>query len=239
MTINGINISTLKAKLLSRSILPASKTVLYEFLNDKSLNPVKTNETAYQYKSIDLVITINAEDEAELESLKSQLTNMLQECDIEFDDLDCIYSGYLSGEIKTESISSLIENINIKILVLAHGKVESQTISNSGSTDINIQGTAETPCTLIITAPIGMISLQIDGAARDPVTGDNESILIKNLTNGVPIIIDGEACTVTENGTNKFGDCEMWRFPSLLPGNNTITLNAECTVQVTYKPRYI
>lgn len=39
---------------------------------------------------------------------------------------------------------------------------------------------------------------------------------------------------------NKYGDTDMWDFPRLNPGTNTITVNKNnCDIKIKYKPRYI
>lgn len=238
MKINGINISDMKAKLLSRNILPASKNVTYEFLNGTVLNPVKTSETAYQYKTIDMVITVNAGSKMELEKIKGEIKALLLECSIKFDDMELTYSGFLSGEVKVDSITNTIENLSVQILALSHGEEESQTIT--GSSSISMIGTCETPCIVTITPLINVISYQIEGLSRDRITKREEVIVVNNLSSGIPVVIDGEKSIVTENGANKFADCEIWSFPSLLSGNNDLTLSSEqCVVQITYKPRFI
>ncbi|HJC14671.1 MAG TPA: hypothetical protein H9705_02425 [Candidatus Fusicatenibacter intestinigallinarum] len=37
------------------------------------------------------------------------------------------------------------------------------------------------------------------------------------------VIADGETCTVTRQGANKYPETDFWEFPSLLPGENQIT----------------
>lgn len=120
--------------------------------------------------------------------------------------------------------------------------VISTVLENASSSTLAVSGDYETPC-IIELSPTGSISrYTIKGVARDPVTGEAEDIVIKNLTAGKTVVIDGEACKVTENGMNKYGDTEMWEFPSLLPGSNVLTFQssgAPCDVTIKYKPRYI
>ena len=118
----------------------------------------------------------------------------------------------------------------------------STVLENASSSTLAVSGDYETPC-IIELSPTGAITrYTIKGAARDPVTGEVEDIVIKNLTAGKTVVIDGEACKVTENGMNKYGDTEMWEFPSLLPGSNVLAFQgsgAPCDVTIKYKPRYI
>lgn len=123
-----------------------------------------------------------------------------------------------------------------------YGAEISVPVGTVDSKAITVQGIVETPCIIEITPPNAITSFTVKGAARDPVTGEAEDIVVKNLSSGKTVIIDGEACTVTEDGANKYADTEMWEFPTLLPGSNTLTFvssSVACSVTIKYKPRYI
>ena len=123
-----------------------------------------------------------------------------------------------------------------------YGEEVTVSVGTAASQNISVQGVSATPCIIEITPPNAITSFTIKGAARDPVTGEAEDIVVKNLSSGKTVIIDGEACTVTEDGANKYADTEMWEFPTLLPGSNTLTFvssSASCSVTIKYKPRYI
>ena len=146
--------------------------------------------------------------------------------------------------VSTTKENGVISNFEISILAdpFKYGSQISVSIGTAGSKEIEVQGNYETPC-IIELVPSGAISkYTIKGAARDPVTGEAEDITIKSLSAGKTIVIDGEACLVTEDGLNKYSDTEMWEFPTLLSGNNTLTFESSsvpCNVTVKYRPRSI
>ena len=111
----------------------------------------------------------------------------------------------------------------------------------TASKTITVEGNYPTPCIIEITPQVNVISsLTISGIARNKITGELEDILIKNLTKGNKVVIDGENGTAIEGSSNKFADTEFWEFPSLLPGDNEITFdNAQCNVTIKYRPRFI
>ena len=112
--------------------------------------------------------------------------------------------------------SEIIENLN---------RVNTKTI--------NVLGTYKTNAIVEITPSIDLVDLRLDGLANDP-------IIIKNLKQGKKIIIDGKEGTVLEEGINKFKDTDLWEFPFLVPGTNTITLSKNsCDVVIKYEPRYL
>ena len=78
-----------------------------------------------------------------------------------------------------------------------------------------------------------MINLEITGLGED-------SIVIKNLNRDEKIILDGISGSVTVNGKNKFADTDLWNFPYLSPGTNTITFSKNYfTGIIKYKPRFL
>lgn len=118
----------------------------------------------------------------------------------------------------------------------------STTLEDASSSVLNVSGDYETPCIIEIVPSGAITAYTIKGAARDPVTGEAEDIVVKNLSAGKTVIIDGEDCTVIEDGANKYEDTEMWEFPTLVPGNNTLTFSSSsvpCDVTIRYKARYI
>lgn len=129
--------------------------------------------------------------------------------------------------------------MNIQADPFKYQNYQAVTVIQASSTNMVVQGDFETPCIIELTPINDTISFTIKGAARNPVTGQPEDITIKNLKQGKKVIIDGEACTVLQGVSNKFADTEMWEFPSLLPGNNTLAFSsALCEVTIKYKPRY-
>ncbi|MEE0642900.1 MAG: DUF6558 family protein [Blautia sp.] len=149
------------------------------------------------------------------------------------------YYGIASVSTKKENGVISTFEINIQADPFKCQNYQTVTVSQATSTKMAVQGDFETPCIIELTPINDTISFTIKGAARNPVTGQPEDITIKNLKQGKKVIIDGEACTVLQGVTNKFADADMWEFPSLLPGNNSLTFSsALCEVTIKYKPRY-
>ena len=92
--------------------------------------------------------------------------------------------------------------------------------------------TAESPAVLQITSNIGLNSLTITGLTEDNIT-------VTNIAKDSLLLIDSESGIITQGGINKYGDCNMWEFPVIKPGQNTVQLSSKCTAVLTYKPRYI
>lgn len=166
-----------------------------------------------------------------------------QEVELELDSQPGYYY-YGIAAVTTEKENNMVTSFAISITAdpLKYAKSISTTLENASSTVLNVSGDYETPCIIELTPSGAITTYTIKGAARDPVTGEEEDIIIKNLSAGKKVIIDGEACTVTEDGANKYADTEMWEFPTLLPGANALTFTSSsvpCDVTIKYKPRYI
>ena len=151
------------------------------------------------------------------------------------------YFGIAS--ITTIKDNDFISNFEINVVAdpFKYKDYVSVSANVTASKTITVEGDYPTPCIIEITPQVNVISsLTIKGAARNKITGELEDILIKNLTKGNKVVIDGENGTVIEGSSNKFADTELWEFPSLLPGNNEITFsNTQSNITIKYKPRYI
>ena len=158
------------------------------------------------------------------------------------DDPGVYYYGRASIESDVKK-SARIGKITMKIQAEPYRYSKDYVTVNMDKTTaktITVQGDYETPCILEISPTADMIDYTITGIARNPLSGEDEPIKLKNLKTGKKVVIDGEACTILQDGQNKFAEAEMWEFPSLQPGSNLVTCSsALCNVTIKYKPRYI
>lgn len=151
------------------------------------------------------------------------------------------YFGIAS--VTTIKDNDFISNFEINVVAdpFKYKDYISVSANVTASKTITVQGDYPVPCIIEIIPQVNVISsLTIKGAARNKITGELEDILIKNLTKGNKVVINGENGTAIEGSSNKFADTEFWEFPSLLPGNNEITFsNTQSNITIKYKPRYI
>lgn len=166
-----------------------------------------------------------------------------QEVELELDSQPGFYYYGLAA-VSTSKDNNVVTKFEITITADPFKYEDTVTVEAGTASEkaFTVSGDYETPCIIELTPSGAITSYTIKGAARDPVTGGAEDIVIKNLSAGKTVIIDGEACTVTEDGANKYADTEMWEFPTLVPGSNTLTFvssSVSCSVTIKYKPRYI
>ena len=123
-------------------------------------------------------------------------------------------------------------------------KYTTVSVTNAATAKIITKTAVRTPMIIEIIPTFNMTSLTLKGVAVSSVTGKDSPIVIKNLSNGKKVIIDGENGLVTESGSNKFGDSSFWEFPTLKKGDNNITItapsgNPQCTINFKYRACYI
>jgi phage-related protein len=233
MLINTIDISNFNAKQLKVDIQTSSLTNSSEWIKG-TLNPIfQENDIGFKTIKIELYFKGASRDEVltNISNLVSKLTNaVILKLDGYSKNYKCILSG--SGEtIKT--VSGRAYRKTLTFIGYAFGDEVTETMNRVISKTINVSGNIIAPAIVEITPALSIAELIITGVS-------DESIIINNLTVGKKIIINGENGTVTVDGVNKFSDTELWEFPRLNAGANTITVDKSSTdITIKYKPRFI
>ena len=159
--------------------------------------------------------------------------------EVSMDMMATMYAGidYKGKDIK--ELSDFTTNTLKPYLERQEG-VASITPMGLTTDSIEVEGNDSTPCIVEVTASANLASVELTGMAYNQVSGETESIIIKNLKAGKKVVINGEDCTVLQEGVNKFADTEMWEFPVLKPGKNMVSCSSDkCTVTMKYKPKYV
>lgn len=231
MLINRKDIAEYGGKVLSFTALPAQKDYTYEFLNDNVLTPIRTKSSKRKFKVITLEIIIWADTELQFDVYAGELTRELTDCEIVMDDRESVvYQGHIQSVPEIEMITSTSGKLTYEIFAICEGKEVSYTFTDSVT--IQVDGNTETPAILELTSNVNMQNLRITGLTKNP-------IIISSFLRDLPLIIDGDKCLVTQNGENMFSNCDMWQFPSLIPGTVKIELSVSCNAVLKYKPRYV
>lgn len=187
-----------------------------------------------RYRKIKCEFLISGTNESDLENKISNLLSWFTEVvEIEFDKLDIIYTCFLQGNniVKTPQRTKKI--VSVDLIGYASKASITETANRITSKTINVPGNTVTPAIVEITPSIDIIDIAITGLSDSPIT-------VKNLKAGKRVILNGEDVNVLQEGVNKFGDTDMWEFPRLKPGTNTITFSkSNCDIAIKYKPRWI
>lgn len=244
MKVNGIDLKDRYGSKIRIGQQTIRERTIVNFTDwiDEYDSPTPGQEPKHKFFDVEaeLIVIGTSKTDAEL-----TVSNIIADCrsgDIELDNVDLVVTGELK-EAEKEFKKRWIYSLSLVFQAWEKKDDEvTETIEDATSKTINVTGNLNAPCIIELTPSGAITTYTIQGAARDPVTGEAEDIVIKNLSAGKTVIIDGEACTVTEDGANKYADTEMWEFPTLLPGENALTFTSSsvpCDVTIKYKPRYI
>lgn len=232
MLVNNVDIKIFKARLMSRNINNA-EVEIFNHWGTNNLNPIFYKKGINKFKVLNITLDIVCNNSNELETMKSNLTKQFETATIKFEDIEYYYRGFISGEPSCKYISVSNETLDISLLVIAEKPQITEVMNRITTKTINVQGNSETPAIVEITPSIDIIDIVLTGLSDDPMT-------VRNLKAAQKVIFDGENGTVTQNGVNKFLDTDLWEFPRLKSGNNTITVNrGNVDINIKYKPRWI
>lgn len=193
------------------------------------------------FKTIKIEIMVRGANREEILNNGSDLLSaLIGPVDLTLDGFSHKFRAVLTKSSYTETVMERWHIHTLELSGYEYGVQETQTQSQAESMTIVNPGNIETPLILELTPTFGIASLTITGIARDPNTGEDEPVTLKNLTTGNTVILDGETGLITEGGALKTADAELWGLPTLLPGSNLITFSSD-TLNVTakYKPRYM
>ena len=229
MLVNNIDVSTFNIKAVDRDIQFSEVTTYDDWLR-QSLSPTITGQKS-TFAKITCRFFIRAITyQIALENI-SNLFSQLKICTVKFNDIDFYFDCTIASK-KVTHHNALEKTVEVELKSSYFYKSEiTETMTNITSKTINVTGNTETQAVVTVTVPSDTITLTI--------TGFREPIVINNLKANTPIVIDGEDGTVLQGTSNKYGDTDMWEFPVLEPGANTIASStASCTIQIKYKPRW-
>lgn len=232
MDVNGVNINLYGATQLEVDIQNYKYRSEYTLLNN-SLNPVKlsTNETLKAIK-VDILFKGNNRDEV-LSNISSFMTLLKDEVIINLDGYNNSFKVYLENDSIEKKKSKRKYKLKLEFKGYSMKDEVVENINRINSKTIEVPGTQTIPAIVEITPNVYISDIKLEGLSDDP-------IIIKNLMSNKTVILDGELQKVTVDGINKYSDTDMWDFPRLKSGANTIKIDkSNCDIKIKYKPRYI
>lgn len=214
---------------LSQTVKPRNVTTYTNWL-DSGILPVKTKKNKYTDFEVCIEMLIKGSSKEECEITMSKLLNDFDSGELELDDMQFIYDFDFKSEEK-EIVKRWLYSYKINLTAYSKKGMQ-QTINFTGQEkSFNCGGTSVSPATLTITSGIALASLTIEGLT-------DEAITIKDINRNSKLILDAEKCVVTENDINILEKTDLWEFPKVVPGINTIKLSTDCIVQIQYRPHY-
>lgn len=238
MYINDVLLDS-RVDLMDKEIIDAEKVDEVENMSTL-LSPYIARKT-YNLGSIKLILGFRESTYKALKDFVSSFVLSLSECKLKFDDVDYYYDcGYISKNIDQPPFQEFYNNntwytqITFEFAIIKKYKdMITTTFNQSSSKTITLNSTKESNCIIEVTPTIDLVDLTINGVSTSKIT-------ITALRKGVKICIDGINKKVTMDNKNYFSNVDLWQFPRLLPGSNTITVDkTTCNINIKYYPCYL
>lgn len=230
MIIDGYNVNNLGAKELSINIQNVSVTNTSQWVQE-TLNPYISDSTT-GFKAVEAKLIISGASRTEiLKKISIMLSKLLSVSTIKFDEFEHNFLLVLADEGVTEKTidpCTYIKTFNL--CGLEFGDKETLNIENKVVATIDYKGTAKTPLSMKIT-PSSSENLTI-------VLNKN-TLKINNVTAGKEINIDSINEEILENNINKYSDTDLWQFPFLQYGYNSINFSQNVKCNFEYNERFL
>lgn len=237
MKVNGADVKEIYG-VEQWNVTPAFSTLKNESeWNEGDLQPMLFESTV-GFKKISASIVIRGSNRDDIWKKSAEfISKLIKPCEMQFDGFEHYYYMVLTNASQAEQSLKRWHKATLELQGYEYGAEIAEATSKRTITINNI-GNLKAPAIIEIVPLINLVNITISGAVKNLLTDESKDIVIKDLINGQKIIIDGESGLVTQAGENKFNDVDMWDFPMLMPGSNTITVDKDVELAVRYKPRY-
>lgn len=239
MTINSWDISNADAK--QWNVTPGFHSVKNEseWISGSPVPLLCKSTTDFKTIKVTLVIKTTGGRQSILGRCSEILSRLLEPAELVLDKFDHNFYGVLTKYSHDEKSMKNWHVLELEFDGYEYAKEEVvQTFSGVSDFVIANPGNIMTPIILQITPQIGSESIEISGICRDENTGADLPVVIRELTTGVPVVLDGTTGLFTEDGEMK--DVDIWGLPALMPGNNTITVSdSRMDISVRFYPRFM
>lgn len=240
MIMNGTNIlSTYGATLTGREIYPCEMVNFDDWLATSS-RPIQTQPDSQEWSKIKASLLVEGSSEEDVLLKISSIVSLCRRGELKFPDFNFSYHAILN-EHSSKMVMETAYELGLDFAAdYKIGAEKSVYLNRVTSGTVNNPGNVPTPCIIEVTPSISLSDFTVGGAARNITSGADEPITIKSLSAGQKVTINGEDCTITAGGANKFADSSFWEFPSLLPGSNSLFFSRNtCDVTIRFRPRYL
>lgn len=233
MKVNDIDIRKFNAKQLTVDMQAASFKNNTEW-TEGAVTPHQY-DTEVQYGTLKLEILFRGSGRsAIIRAVSEFLSLMTQRVNIQLDG----YKGIYAGDITSNSLKKTKQGNRYILTLQFNGYLMDKQVVNTYKAAVEAKftalGTRKAPCIIEVLPQTDIQEFTIRGFGED-------DIVLTNLEKGHAVIIDGEKGTITQDGVNKFADCDIWSFPSLVNGKEyDITFsNNKCDITIRYSPMWI
>lgn len=168
------------------------------------------------------------------------LSHLLEPVELTLDGFKHKFYGILTKATPEEAAMDRWHKLTLELNCFEYEEHDSATFGGTTTILLSNKGNIFTPVVIEITPQIGAASIVLSGICRDYDTGEDLPVTIKNLETGKKVIIDGETGLITRDGKLMAEDIDIWGLPTLLPGENKITINnSRMDITVRFRPRFM
>lgn len=239
MKVNGID-TWEKYDALEWSVTPGHATINNESEWPAGWSLPQIQSSTYGLKTIKVKVRVKGHDRMQILGRVSGLLSMFRR-DVMLE-LDNLPTHYFFGALKSvdhpETVMRRYHMVTLEFIGYECGKDIVKEFDNQKEFTIMNKGTQVSPAVITITPTADMISLVVTGIVRDKYTDEDIPVVIHNLKAGKSVVLNGLNGLILQDGENIMDQVDIYDRPSLLPGENTITVDSE-TVKVNIKIRPI
>lgn len=214
---------------LSQTVKPRNVVTYVEWLAESFL-PAKSKPNRYTDFEICIEMLVKGKSKEECELTMSSIMSDFDSGELQLDNMNFTYDFDFKSEDR-ELVKRWLYSYKINLNAYSKKGILRTVEFTGKEKTILMEGTSKSPAIVTITPDIALVNLTVTGIT-------DEAITIKDIARNAKVVIDGQNCTITENGQNILNKTDLWEFPRLMPGKNIITLDNSCSVKVDYRAFY-
>lgn len=214
---------------LSQTVKPRNVVTYVDWLAESFL-PAKSKPNRYTDFEICIEMLVKGKSKEECELTMSSIMSDFDSGELQLDNMNFTYDFDFKSEDR-ELVKRWLYSYKINLNAYSKKGILRTVEFTGKEKTILMEGTSKSPAIVTITPDIALVNLTVTGIT-------DEAITIKDIARNAKVVIDGQNCTITENGQNILDKTDLWEFPRLMPGKNIITLDNSCSVKIDYRAFY-
>ena len=214
---------------LSQTVKPRNVVTYVDWLAESFL-PAKSKPNRYTDFEICIEMLVKGKSKEECELTMSSIMSDFDSGELQLDNMNFTYDFDFKSEDR-ELVKRWLYSYKINLNAYSKKGILRTVEFTGKEKTLVMEGTAKSPAIVTITPDIALVNLTVTGIT-------DEAITIKDIARNAKVVIDGQNCTITENGQNILDKTDLWEFPRLMPGKNIITLDNSCSVKIDYRAFY-
>lgn len=210
-----------------KSIRPIAGVITTDFSKTVGLSGLRINNQKIDTGGIEVVFYVGGAYKDDCYLNTNNLIAECKNCVIKTDEEKFEYVAVLTNFNVVETGVEFYNEVTLTFGAVRRYPLETK-VFETGNGIVKNLGSVPSGVKFVITPKKDITSFKING------------VTIKNLSSGLPFVIDGLVGEVKCNGINRFLDTDLIEFPKINPGNNEIVVSdTSVKVEVSYYPTFI